>query len=161
METAWESQLAGLLTELSATQGELLDVLAQKRKFMMAADSSGMQSLEPREREILERLQACQQRRGELLERAKSEGLPSDSIRALATALPAPGRQELAKQVNDAANRSRLLQHQSLTNWVLVQRTLLHLSQLLEILATGGRLRPTYGKCDSACASGSFLDRAA
>ncbi|MCU0373434.1 MAG: hypothetical protein MUE56_09370, partial [Ignavibacteria bacterium] len=29
----------------------------------------------------------------------------------------------------------RLLQHQSLTNWVLAQRSMLHLSQLLEIIA--------------------------
>ena len=46
---------------------------------------------------------------------------------------------------DEAAERSRLLQHQSLTNWVLVQRSLLHLSQLIEIIATGGRPKPTYG----------------
>ena len=52
----------------------------------------------------------------------------------------------------------RLLQHHSLTNWVLVQRTLIHLSQVLEIIATGGRLKPTYGKDDSAD-SGGFPGR--
>ena len=40
----------------------------------------------------------------------------------------------------------RLLQHQSLTNWVLAQKALLHVAQMLEIIATGGRLKPTYGK---------------
>jgi hypothetical protein len=29
---------------------------------------------------------------------------------------------------------------------VIAQRTLIHLSQLLEIIATGGRLQPTYGR---------------
>jgi hypothetical protein len=53
------------------------------------------------------------------------------------------------------------LQHQSLTNWVLVQRTLLHLSQLIEIIATGGRLKPTYGKGSDHQAGGALVDRAA
>ena len=48
--------------------------------------------------------------------------------------------------IREAANRSQFLQHQSLTNWVVVQRSLLHLSQLIEIIATGGRPKPTYGK---------------
>ena len=60
----------------------------------------------------------------------------------------------------EAAGKSRLLQHQSLTNWVVVQRTLLHLSQLLEIIATGGRLRPTYGKESPAASGGALLDHA-
>jgi hypothetical protein len=39
----------------------------------------------------------------------------------------------------------RVLQHHSLANWVLAQRRLLHVAQSLEIIATGGRMRPTYG----------------
>jgi len=54
-----------------------------------------------------------------------------------------------------------LLQHHSLVNWVVIQRTLLHLSQMLEIIATGGRLQPTYGKGESSTASGTLMDWAA
>jgi hypothetical protein len=55
----------------------------------------------------------------------------------------------------------RLLQHQSLTNWVVAQRTVLHLSQMIEIIATGGKLKPTYGKSDAALARGALVDREA
>ena len=89
------------------------------------------------------------------------DAIAADLVRALAAALPTPGRKELTRQVQDAATRARLLQHQSLTNWVLVQRTLLHLSHLLEIIATGGRMRTTYGKGEHAHASGALVDRAA
>jgi hypothetical protein len=55
----------------------------------------------------------------------------------------------------------RLLQHQSLANWVLAQRVMLHLSQLLEIFATGGRLQPTYGRGEMPTSSGALVDREA
>ena len=57
--------------------------------------------------------------------------------------------------------RTRVLRHHSLTNWVLVQRTLIHLSQMLEIIATGGEMQPTYGKEESVHARGALVDRAA
>jgi hypothetical protein len=69
-------------------------------------------------------------------------------------------RQTVTPQLKHTAARARLLQHQSLANWVLAQRTVLHLSQMLEIIATGGRLQPTYGKENSAATGGSLVDQA-
>jgi len=161
MQIEWETELAGLLNELCATQDELFGVLTQKRCLLVAADIAGMQAMHGREQELLVRLQACHHRRGELLAQAATVGLPSDSIRSLAASLPAQRPGEVNQRVADAASRARLLRHHSLTNWVLAQRTLLHLSQLLEIIATGGRLRPTYGKAQPADSHGSLVDQAA
>jgi hypothetical protein len=61
--------------------------------------------------------------------------------------------------MRQAALRARLLRHEGLVNWVLVQRTLIHLSQLLEIIATGGRLQPTYRKEESLRAGGALVDQ--
>jgi hypothetical protein len=55
----------------------------------------------------------------------------------------------------------RLLQHHSLTNWVVTQRTLIHLSQMIEIVATGGRMSSTYGRPESVATSGGFVDHQA
>jgi hypothetical protein len=41
-----------------------------------------------------------------------------------------------------------------------VQRTVLHLSQMLEIIATGGRTQPTYGNSPRAHRGGSLIDQA-
>ena len=111
---------------------------------------------------LIDRLQICQQQRAALLERCERAGLSSSlagrvdqaSASSAATALVSP------KFAMPGA-RARLLQHQSLTNWVFVQRTLIHLSQMLEIIATGGRLRPTYGKGDTADTSGNLVDQEA
>lgn len=157
----WERDLTVLLHELSATQSDLLSLLDEKRHLIVARDTAGLAQLAPREEAIIARLQSCQQNRRELLERAASRNLPCDSIRSLAKVLPEPARREMADHVEEAGRRFRLLNHQSLTNWVLIQRNLLHLSQLLEIIATGGRKNPTYGKVDSTRSGGSLVDQAA
>jgi hypothetical protein len=158
---AFDTQLGSLLTELSDVQRELLTVIGEKRSLLMTADVPGLAKLQPREQVLLERLQACQNVRQDLLRRAQARGLPHRSLTELTAALPAQQRQHWTPQIREAASRSRLLQHQSLTNWVIVQRTLIHLSQMLEIIATGGRLCPTYGKGATADTSGNLVDQEA
>ena len=154
-----EAELAELLTDLAAVQDEMLDVLSRKRAAMAACSLEGMIELQPREEELCQRLQECSRRRASMLARARDEGLPHASIGKLAAAMPRPTRDKLGKQVKEASSRVRLLQHQSLTNWVLAQRTLLHLAQLLEIVATGGQWKPTYEKGGSAPARGALVDK--
>lgn len=161
MTTTWETELATFLTDLSTVQDELLSVLASKRQCMAKRDLAGMQALMQRENELADRLQAVQSRRTELLAAASAQGVACDNLSKLANELPAGKREALGKQVKDASWRMRLLQHQSLTNWVVAQRTVLHLSQMIEIIATGGKLRPTYGKSDAALARGALVDQEA
>jgi len=161
MDTPWDEELAAFLTGLLAVQEDTLDVLSRKRKLLVSADTEGLAAIGSQEEKLIVRLQQCLKRRDELLKQASDEGLPSDSIRSLTRALPENQRGDLPTQVNQATTRSRLLQHHSLTNWVLVQRSLIHLSQMLEIIATGGRLQPTYGKEEATTASGALVDQEA
>jgi flagellar biosynthesis/type III secretory pathway chaperone len=159
METDWESELAALLRELSSVQDELLGFLAEKARCLGDANLDQLGAMAPRERQLCQRLQQCHQRRGELLAQASREGLPARSLRELAAA-NASGTGRLGQPLKQAAARCRLLQHKSLTNWLIIQRTLLHLSQLLEIIGTGGRPSPTYEKGRALAASGALVDRA-
>lgn len=161
IKTNWDTELASLLNDLSQLQDEMLEVLNQKRQFMAENDLEAMAEIQPREEEICSRLEACLQRRGELLNAAANEGLPSDSILELASALPIEDSGSLGKRVKNTSSRMRLLQHHCLTNWVIAQRTLLHLSQMLEIIATGGRIQPTYGEGESVHSRGALVDREA
>jgi len=156
----WEQELSELLALLSSTQGELLSLLGEKRELLVRGDLPGLQAIQPREEAIVARLQLCQLRREELLARATDEGLPSDSLHSLTMALPNQSTPEIRQRMNEAEQRTRLLRHHSLTNWVLVQRTLLHLSQMLEIIATGGQPQPTYGK-GAVSRGGGLVDQAA
>jgi flagellar biosynthesis/type III secretory pathway chaperone len=157
----WEAAIAELLTELSTVQDELLGVLSAKRTLMAAGDVQGLAEQQSSEEQLGRRLAACHARRGELLRQAAASGLSGDSIGQLAAHLPHADKQEIGSRVQQAAARMQLLRHHSLTNWVLAQRSLLHLAQLLEILATGGQTKPTYSLEEGAPCRGSLVDQAA
>jgi flagellar biosynthesis/type III secretory pathway chaperone len=160
MQPSLENELAALLSDLLAGQDELLAILTKKRQLLGAADTEGLAAIGPQEQRWIDALQVCLQRRQELLARAAAEGLPAKNIKAMAERLPSAEGQALRQRVELARRRSRLLQQQNLVNWVVVQRTLLHLSQLLEIIATGGRLQPTYGERRLIAAGGALVDQA-
>ena len=158
----WEEDLAALLEELSQVQDELLDVLARKRQCMATGDTHGMIDLQPVEQTLGQRLQAvprpaCRH----CWPRPRDQGLPGGSLGDLASALERQGGGDLRREVKQTSARMRLLQHQSLANWVLAQKALLHVAQMLEIIATGGRLRPTYGKDTGHQARGALVDQEA
>lgn len=156
----WEAPLSELLGDLSQTQTELLEVLGRKRDLLVAGDREGLTAIGPEEEQLAARLAECQQRRQSLLESAGERGMPHEDLRSLAEAMPDAARRALRPQIREARSRARLLQHQSLTNWVLVQRTLLHLSQMIEIVATGGQKPPTYEKSGPSASGGVLMDRA-
>jgi len=159
MTIAWESELAQFLTDLSAVQDQSLALLSQKRERLAAADLQGLAALEEEEEQVMATLQECLARRAALLQRAASEGLPAEDLTSLATSLPQASQGTLALKFAQTSARARLLQHQSLVNWVVVQRTLIHLSQLLEIIATGGQMKPTYGKGAPVQPRGALVDQ--
>jgi FlgN protein len=155
-----ESQIAELLHRVSVAQDELLALLAHKRELLGNRDHRALAALSPREEELAAELRACHDARTKLLASASQQGLPSDSIESLAGSLPNGHAGPLHQPILEAKNRAELLQHESLAQWVVMQRTVLHLSQMLEIIATGGRSRPTYEKGRSVETSGALMDRA-
>ena len=161
MNDTYETEIGALLAELADVQSALLRVLGDKRTLLVAGDVQALTAIGPREEELAMRLQACHERRQQLLARADGDGLPADSIQSLSDRLPESSRKNVQASIREAANRSQLLRHQSLTNWVVVQRSLLHLSQMIEIIATGGRPKPTYDKGSGSHSGGSLVDRAA
>ena len=161
MNIHWDDELGQLFNRLSAVQEALLSLLAKKHDLLLAKDHEALAQLLPQEQSLCTELQSCYEHRQMLLERADEQGLPSDCLRSLAGALPADQSDKLQQPLDEAQRRSRLLQHQSLTHWVVVQRTLLYLSHMLEIIATGGRQNPTYGKDAPVQNSGALMDQAA
>jgi hypothetical protein len=156
----WESELAALLSRLSAAQRELLSLLATKRELIVNRDHQGLAVLAAKEGELAAELQACQERRQQLLAEADRAGMPAGSLAELSSVLPKKAGNALLGPVEEARNRARLIRHECLTQWLAVQRTVLHLSQILEIIATGGRTQPTYGKGRALERSGALMDQA-
>ena len=154
----WDADFTSLLDELTAVQTELLAVLEQKRRLLGQMDSDGLDAIQEREGALVGRLQQCQDRRQVLLDQAAETGTPATNLRSLARARGNERHRASEPRLQQAQLQARLLQHNALTNWVIAQKTLLHLTHLLEIVATGGRLQPTYGQIgDDLAPSGGLL----
>ena len=162
MPVSWETELSRFLSELLTVQDATLAHLKQKRELLRTSDVAGLAEANAEGGRLCERLQACLERRAELLALAANEGIQVDSITSLVDSLPSEARRTVRGQARETNARARLLKHYGVTNWVVTQRTLLHLSQILEIIATGGRRKPTYNKNAAAMAAvgGNLVDEA-
>lgn len=161
METTLEVKVAKLLSDILATQDDLLQLLSKKRELLMAKDMKGLESILPEEERLASMLQDSIVRRGELLKEAKMEGMRGTSLQSIARSLPPEQRGDLDEKLGKARAKARLLKCQSLTSWIVVQKTLLHLSQMIEVIATGGQNSPTYNDKELVGSSGGLVDRAA
>jgi len=155
-----ETEMAQLLDELTGIQTRLLDVLRAKRSAMSHGDLVSQRNLQTEEEAIYCALQDVQRRRGELLDRIRETGLSIDSLSEVPQHLENPVKENLSRKLGEATSLGRTVRLEQLTHWVVAQRSLLHISQMLEIIATGGRIRPTYGKSEFA-ARGSLVDHEA
>ncbi len=156
-----EIEIGALLDELSNVQSELLGALGEKREALIRGNVVRLAELQPQEERLASRLAECLERRSALLAAAKQQGRPNESLAKIAKTAGGGKSGKLGERVKQTAARMRLLQHESLANWVLAQRSLLHVSQLIEIIATGGRMQPTYGDKESVHACGSLVNQQA
>ncbi|TWT88220.1 FlgN protein [Pseudobythopirellula maris] len=156
----WERRIGDLLERLSTVQKDLLSLLAEKGKLLANRDTDGLKALQSRETRLSERLATLHAERERLLVEAEKRGKPARDLQALSATLPAAERRRLRPRIREARGTSRLLHHHSLASWVLVQRQLLHVSQMIEIVATGGKKSPTYLKSGLPETSGALVDRA-
>jgi hypothetical protein len=159
--TAWQGAAEEFLRDLIAAQEGLLAELAKRRQRPVGSEQDEP-GVAPAEEALLERLEHCRQRRAELLEAAAKAGLPAHTLRAavasIADRAAARRLQALSEQAQAAGRRVRL---EGITHWMLAQRSLAHVGQLLEILATGAPQPPTYGNGAVSTARGGLLDEAA
>jgi hypothetical protein len=154
----WESALTRLLDDLLDTQQEMLQILDRKRTAMVRRDLEQIRALQPLEDQLCQQLTACQERRNELLAMAKAANLPDGNLDELSRSVPLQQELGVRQKLSNASQRTILLRHQSLTNWIIAQRNLLHISQLLENITTGGQMAPTYGR-STRVAGGFMLDQ--
>ena len=159
---AWKSDIAGLLSELSAVQTRSARTCSRtSARCSPPATARRSAARSPRSRIWSRGCKHARSGGSGCCSKRPSEGLPSDSIQLAEQVAARRTPQTPARRARRSRNSARaFLQHECLTNWVLVQRTLLHLSQLIEIIATGGRMKPTYGNGSDRQDQGALVDRA-
>ncbi len=150
------------LDKLTVIQDATLEFLQRKGELLGKSDTQGLTAIADEEEAVMDRLHGVFEQRFQILQQAKEADLPSDTLESLAARLDkeTPGH-SLEDRCRESMKKSRLLQHQSLTNWVLAQRTAIHLSQLLEIIGSKGKPGSTYTRNhtkDKTFSGGSLVD---
>ncbi|MDR1385872.1 MAG: flagellar protein FlgN [Planctomycetaceae bacterium] len=160
----WQHQLSKFLKSLLSAQQETITLLERKQSLFAANDLTAIETMIPQERQAAETLQQCLAERQKLLQDAAAEGLPSESVGMLARAVVPDQDEEFWRIFRTTQYQSSLLRQHNITNWVVTQRGLLHISQMLDIIAARGQPRPTYTRNHSkniGTTGGSLMDRKA
>ena len=140
----WRKQLEQFLEETLQAQKDCAALLERKRELFAKNDLAEIGEFSKDEHLAVESLKQCLGNREKLLQYAAAEGLPSQSIESLAKAVVPYSDDEFFTLLRAVQYESQLLRQHNITNWVVTQRSMLHASQMIEIIATRGRMNSTY-----------------
>ncbi|MCL2347005.1 MAG: flagellar protein FlgN [Planctomycetaceae bacterium] len=160
--SAWRSELVAFLERLQIVQNEIMTMADKKRQLFGNNDMIAVANMESDEQLGIVQMRECLAKREKLLQYAAAEGLPSESVETLAKEVVPKSDDEFYRLLRSVQFQTRLLQQHNLTNWVIAQRSVLHVSQILEIIATRGLKKSTYtrkhGK-NIGASGGSIVDK--
>ena len=104
-------------------------------------------------------MQRILERREELLTAARLQNVPGDSIEQLCEYF-FPRNIEVHKLLNEVKHRTQQISLVAYTNWTMSRKSMIHLTQILELLETRGQGKTTYQPRPSAD-GGGLVDRVA
>ena len=151
---SWDGKLATYLQDLVDAQGELLAFLRRRRETLVSGEPEATTALNAEETQLAERLGELHQRRAALMTEAGDPASLEDAARRRGSDAAPGGLWE------DARRNVGLLRHECVVNWLLTQRTLLHVSQLLQRVFRGDATYSAAGK-PSQAQGGTLLDHQA
>jgi|GEM_PF-5973772 len=158
-----EKQFDTLMDDILDVQSDLFAAISEKRKALIETDIDAITALIAREETLAGKLNECSERREVLLKIAKKVGVKAASVRAVVSSLPSKNRASLEAKIGKIERQAKMLKSQNLTNLLVIQKTLLHLSKMVEIIATGSPEKTIYSNGQSGSTSdcsGKLVDHA-
>jgi len=156
-----KTDLQHYLYQLLDVQTQMLAVLHKQQAILVRPTKETLASISVKEEEALAQMQGILNRREELLTSARLQNIHGDSIEQLCDYF-FPHNIEIQKLLNEARSRAQQIQLLAYTNWTLDRKSLIHVSQILELLQTRGQGKTTYQPQMTASASGGYsVDRVA
>ncbi|MGL4595561.1 MAG: flagellar export chaperone FlgN [Thermoguttaceae bacterium] len=151
------------LNQLAQVQERALAVLTSKQSLLIHPDKEKLIAISKEEQEVVAALHEMEMARNQILEDAKMKGYESDSLRSFIEQI-APQNIEMNHQIKQAEKRSRDIRFVALANWTMTQKSIVHLSQMLELIETRGQGKTTYKRLTSPekqSSGGGLVDRIA
>ena len=156
-----KTDLLDFLNQLIETQDQMLAVLSEKQKILVKPEKEALVRITTDEEHMVEKMQQMLNRREELLTAARLQNIVSDSIEQLCGRF-FPQNVDVQKMLDAVKHRAHQIHLLAYTNWTMSRKSMIHVSQILELLETRGQGKTTYHprpNTDTAC--GGFVDRVA
>ena len=154
-----KTQLRDFLNQLIKAQTQMLAVLHRKQAILVRPEKEAMALVSAEEEQALETMQHILKRREELLTTARLQHIQGDSIEQLCRYF-FPHNTDVQKLLDETRNRTQQIRLLAYTNWTMSRKSLIHVSQILELLETQGQGKTTYQPRPTGN-SGGTVDRAA
>jgi flagellar biosynthesis/type III secretory pathway chaperone len=155
-----KQDILNFLTHLIESQQQMLAVLHKKQAILVRPEQEAMALVTAEEEQSLATMQEILQRREDILTSARLHNVPGDSIEQLCGHF-FPHNIEVLKLLEEARHRTHQIRLLAYTNWTMSRKSLIHVSQILELLETQGKGKTTYRQRPPADGSGSLVDRVA
>ena len=157
MSASLLKEVKQFLSALEATQDELAELFGRKRTALTQARSDELLRLAASEASLTGRLQAALGQRQRILNDAKQQGLPSQSLSELAPAIAGDERDRLRSRIERARGMSDRIRQESWIHWIIAHRTYSHYTELLNLIANCGKKAPTYSQKPSEESTGGVI----
>jgi len=156
-----KTDLLDFLNQLIDTQKQMLTVLHRQQQALVRPEKETMASVAAEEEQARNNMQQILNRREELLTAARLQNINGDSIEQLCEHF-FPRNIEVQQMLDEAKHRTHQIRLLAYTNWTMVRKSLIHVSQILELLETRGQGKTTYYPRPNADTSGGgFMDKVA
>lgn len=162
MRSTLLNDLEGVLSSLERTQGEIESLLAGKTEALRLMRTDDLQRIAAREQELSQTLRSVLLKRSQVLQQARSAGVPAASLLELAGVIGKEARVPLLERIRQVQDQAGRIRRQNWTHWIIAHRCYSHYTDVLEIIANRGETAPTYtrGRPDTVV-GGVLLDASA
>ena len=138
-----QTELQNFLNQLTEAQIQMLAVLHKQQAILVRPDKDSIALVAAEEKKALETMQEILKRREELLTTARLQNIQGDSIEQLCEHF-FPHNIEIHKLLAETSHRTHQIRLLAYTNWTMSRQSLIHVSQILELLDTCGQGKTTY-----------------
>jgi len=156
-----KTDILDFLNQLIETQKQMLAVLHRQQAVLVRPEREEMASVTAEEEVVREKMQHVLNHREELLTTARLQNINGDSIEQLCGHF-FPHNVEVQKKLDEARHRRDQIRLLAYTNWTMSRKSMIHVSQILELLETRGQGKTTYHpRKNDGTSGGGIVDRVA
>jgi hypothetical protein len=151
-----------LLLAVDENQAALSVAYRDKRAAIREANGAEIDRLTQIEESLIAELQVQLRRREQILQQARKLGLPAESLTRVVETFDEPLRERLLAQIEQTRRVTDSNRRESWILWIVCKQSLRFFSDVIDLIASGGRRNPVYlarpGAVAEMSTGGALLD---